>query len=233
MRNECWAIIPARAGSKGVKGKNLKKLGNMPLVCYSIQKLQEAKCFDKIIVTSDCSDILKVSQEHGADIHLRNNNEESNDIVMPDIPVISCLKSFSKELRPMFSFMIQCTSPFIKVSSYQRAYEKLLNHPNSTVFAAHDSHDFLWQPKTESDTNSSWIPINHLFHERVGRQYKKNYQVNETGAFYGFPTEDFISARHRFFSEAFPVIIEDDELVDINNSSDWAYAEYINKIRSM
>jgi CMP-N-acetylneuraminic acid synthetase len=233
MQDECWAVIPARGGSKGVKGKNSKILGNLPLICHTIEALQFADCFDKIIVTSDSEKILQVSKDAGAEVHFRTDCEESNDIVMPDVPAISCIKSFPKEQRPVFSFMVQCTSPFIKAASYKNAYQKLVSHPSSTVFAAYTSHDFLWEKKFENLEDSPWVPINHPFHERVGRQFSKSQQVNETGAFYGFSTEGFLSNNHRFFSDAFPVIISDDELLDINSQDDWKLAEYLIQQRSM
>ncbi len=231
MKNECWAIIPARGGSKGVKGKNIKLLGDKPLIAHTIEALKLSNFFSKIIVTSDDEKILKVSKNNGAEIYQRTDKEESNDFTMPDVPTITCLKSFPKNLRPKFSFMIQCTSPFIKERSYLRAFEKLREYPNSTVFAAHIAHFFLWEKKYSNKEDSDWLPINHPFHERLGRQYLKNIQVNETGAFYGFPTEAFINSQHRFFSKAFPIILENDELVDINTESDWNQAEYLFKMK--
>ena len=109
----CWAIIPARGGSKGIKDKNIKLLNGKPLIQYAIDSLREANCFDKIIVTSDSEKILSVARDCGAETYLRLNSEESNDIIMTDIPTISCLKGFSSKEIPEFAFMIQCTSPFI------------------------------------------------------------------------------------------------------------------------
>lgn len=232
MNKECWAIIPARGGSKGVKGKNIKLLGNRPLIAHTIEALKLSNFFSKIIVTSDDEKILDVSKNNGAEIFLRSDEDESNDFTMPDVPTISCLKSFPKKIRPEFSFMIQCTSPFIEVTTYKKAFHKLCEHPNSTVFAAHIAHFFLWEKKYPNNEDSDWLPINHPFHERLGRQYIKRIQVNETGAFYGFPTEEFINSQHRFFSKAFPIILENDEIVDINTESDWNQAEHLFKLKN-
>ena len=53
MSNNCWAIIPARGGSKGVKGKNIKMLDGKPLLGCTINALKGANIFDRIVVTSD------------------------------------------------------------------------------------------------------------------------------------------------------------------------------------
>jgi N-acylneuraminate cytidylyltransferase len=225
LDKKCYAIIPARGGSKGIPGKNIKSLNGKPLIQYTIESLIEADCFDQIIVTSDSHEILSVAENLDVLTHLRVNDAESNDVVMPDIPSISCLKSISDDIRPEFAFMVQCTSPFVKAESYKKAYETLIKNPDTTVFAAHEAHVFLWQEST-SGNKKSWNPINHPFHERIGRQFAKNLQVNEMGAFYGFRTSSFVEAKHRFFSTAIPVLLSADEVIDIDTSEDWELAEF-------
>ena len=70
------------------------------------------------------------------------------------------------------------------------------------------------------------MPINHPFHERIGRQFAKHQQVNELGAFYGFRTSSFIKAKHRFFSKALPILLGNEEVIDIDTYDDWALAEF-------
>ena len=224
-KNKCCAVIPARGGSKGIPGKNIKFLNGKPLLQYTIDSIVDAGCFDQISVTSDSHDMLSVASDLGVDTHLRVKPEESNDIVMPDIPTIACLESIPVDVRPEFTFMLQCTSPLVKTESYRNAYKVLLENPDATVFAAHEAHVFLWQ-ESSSLVDKNWLPINHPFHERIGRQYAKQRQVNELGAFYGFRTSSFIKAKHRFFSQALPVLVESDEVIDIDTYEDWALAEF-------
>ena len=226
MVEECWAIIPARGGSSGVKGKNIKILGDTPLIGHSIKTLQEAKVFEKVLVTSDSKEILDVAKDFGAEVFLRSNPDESNSVVMTDVPVMSYLQSVPEIMRPKFCLMVQCTAPFITAASYRKAYEELRKKPHATIFAAHEAHAFLWQKEDEDNLDSNWLPINHPFSERVGRQYKRVQQIHETGAFYGFPVQAFLESGYRFFSEAFPVLIEGDELIDIDDLHDWEFAQF-------
>jgi CMP-N-acetylneuraminic acid synthetase len=105
-------------------------------------------------------------------------------------------------------------------------FNELLKKEHATIFAAHEAHSFLWQREREDNLDSKWLPINHPFSERVGRQFKKVQQIHETGAFYGFPVNAFLASGHRFFSEAFPVFIKGDELIDINDLDDWEFAQF-------
>jgi len=227
LSDKCWAVIPARGGSTGVKGKNIKILGNKPLIAHTINTLKKSNIFEKIIVTSDCENILSISEKFGAQVHLRLDPEESNNIVMPDIPVLSFLETVPKDELPKFCMMAQCTAPFVSTKSYCDALKVLRLHPTSTAFAAHRAHFFLWNKKDESNQDSDWLPINHPFNERLGRQFSKTEQVHETGAFYTFPTKEFMTARHRFFSKAYPVMISGNEIIDINTENDWVFAEFL------
>ena len=227
MNNRCWAIIPARGGSTGVKRKNLKVLGTKPLIAHTIMTLQKSNIFERIVVTSDCTDILSVAKDFGAQVHLRTDPAESDNYVMPDVPVLSFLESIAKDDLPIFSMMVQCTSPFVSAASFCKAFELLQSNPASTVFAAHTAHSFLWARENENKRESNWLPINHPFHERLGRQFSKTHQVNETGAFYAFPTREFMASRHRFFSTAYPALISGNEIIDINTEDDWLFAEFL------
>ena len=225
--NKFWAIIPARGGSKGVLKKNTKDFCGSSLLERSIKSLNDSECFNKIIVSSDEKEILELAISCGAEAHNRSEAVESLDHIMTDVPVSALLKSTLKADRPNFSFMIQCTAPFISSDRYIEACSLLEKNPKSTIFAATAAHQFLWE-ESEND-NLSWNPINHPFHERVGRQFIKNIQVHETGAFYGFNTEDFINSGYRFHTKAIPLMTSKIEAIDINDEDDWNYAEYINR----
>ncbi len=222
-----WAIIPARGGSKGVLKKNIKNFCGDSLLIRAINCLKESKCFDKIIVTSDDSEILEIANISNVETHQRKNKLESEDNVMTDVPVLSFLKQISMNERPDFTFMIQCTAPFMTPKKYKNAVSTLLENPNSTVFAAEHAHQFLWE-ESERDP-ISWEPINHPFDKRVGRQFIDKVQVNETGAFYGFSTESFIRSGFRFHDKAIPILTNKIESIDINDETDWKFAELICK----
>ena len=225
MKDKVWAILPARGGSKGIKSKNSKKLGTLPLIAHTIITLKKSKCFERIIVSSDSDKILDISKKYRVITHKRINPAHSNDFSMPDLAAIEVLENVKKINWPKFIFMVACTSPFTKPSTLRKALKILKENSHGTVFAAHVSHYFLWKEKKKK---KNFVPIAHPFKKRLGRQYS-DMQINETGAFYAFNTKNFVNAKHRFFSEAFPCLIEAPETVDINDINDWKYAEYIIK----
>jgi len=57
------AFIPARDGSKGIPGKNIKLLGGKPLICYSIEAASASKYIDRVIVSTDSEEIARILEE--------------------------------------------------------------------------------------------------------------------------------------------------------------------------
>ena len=69
--NDCIAIITARGGSKGLPRKNVLDLAGKPLIAHTIIAAKESGCFTRVIVTTDCSEIRKVSLDWGAEVIIR------------------------------------------------------------------------------------------------------------------------------------------------------------------
>ena len=66
-----FAFIPARGGSKGLPGKNIKMLDGKPLIVHSIKQALNSGCIDEVYVSSDSDEILNISKESGAKTILR------------------------------------------------------------------------------------------------------------------------------------------------------------------
>ena len=53
-------IIPARGGSKRIKNKNIIKFNKQPMIYWSVKAAKKSKCFDKIVISTDCDKIIKL-----------------------------------------------------------------------------------------------------------------------------------------------------------------------------
>ncbi|EOH2792851.1 hypothetical protein ACLZ7R_001772, partial [Campylobacter jejuni] len=104
------AIIPARAGSKGIKNKNLALLHDRPLLYYTINAAKNSKYVDKIVLSSDGDDILEYGQTQGVDV-LKRPKELALDDTTSDKVVLHTL-SFYKDyneaimVRNFFSYQL-------------------------------------------------------------------------------------------------------------------------------
>ena len=61
-------LIIARGGSKSLPGKNILKINNIPLIAYSIYQAKQIKKINRIIVSTDDNEIMRVSKKYGAEI---------------------------------------------------------------------------------------------------------------------------------------------------------------------
>ena len=76
------AIIPARKNSRRIKNKNIIKFCGKPIIYYSLKAAKKSKLFDKIIVTTDCKKINKLSYYYGADLVInRKEKLAKNNII--------------------------------------------------------------------------------------------------------------------------------------------------------
>lgn len=105
--------ICARAGSKGVPGKNLRELLGKPLIAHSIEQARRSGLFEAIAISSESTAILDVAARYGADILVRRPDEMATDSA-PKLPAIRhCLATAERELAKQFSVFVDldATSP--------------------------------------------------------------------------------------------------------------------------
>ena len=85
------AIIPARGGSKSIPKKNIIKFCGIPLLAYSIESAIKSTSIDRVVVTSDNKEIIKIALEYGAEVPFTRPKDLAEDDT-PDLPVfIHCL----------------------------------------------------------------------------------------------------------------------------------------------
>jgi CMP-N-acetylneuraminic acid synthetase len=101
------AIIPARGGSKGLPGKNIKLLNNKPLIAWSIESALLSKNIDRVIVSTDSDEIKKVALEFGAEVVERPTHLSTDEAT-----TISVLEHIVHEIPNANTIIVlQPTSP--------------------------------------------------------------------------------------------------------------------------
>ena len=107
-------IIPARGGSKGVPKKNIRLVGNKPLIAYTIEVALRSEVLDRIIVSTDSEEIAEISKRLGAEIPFIRPKGLSIDSA-PTLPVIQhAVKSIESNDLVTFDWILilQPTNPF-------------------------------------------------------------------------------------------------------------------------
>lgn len=116
------ALIPARAGSKRVPGKNLRLLAGQPLIAYTIAAAQQAKIFTQIIVSSEDAATRQIALERGVGAIPRPDKYASDD--SPDIEWVrhALTSATIADQQPDCFAILRPTSPFRTAKTIQRAW---------------------------------------------------------------------------------------------------------------
>lgn len=187
------AIIPARGGSKGVPGKNTRRVGGVPLVARAVLAARDARLVDTVFVSTDASDVAEISQAFGAGV-IERPDELATDTSTSESALLHALDELDKDgVRPDILVFLQATSPFISPEDLDDAIERVILGESDVVFSAVETHAFLW-----SATDDGAVAVNHDAATRPRRQ-DRDTQYQETGAFYVMRVDGFRRTGHRFF----------------------------------
>lgn len=122
------ALIPARAGSKRVPRKNIRPLGDHPLIAYTIASAQQSGVFQRVLVSTDSDEIATIARHYGAEVPFLRPPELAGDL-SPDIEWVEyTLKSLRSQGKTFDCFSIlRPTSPFRRAETIRRAWQQFLN----------------------------------------------------------------------------------------------------------
>jgi N-acylneuraminate cytidylyltransferase len=130
-----YAVVPARAGSKGVKGKNIKDFCGMPLMAWAINNGVKSKHVTRTFVSTDSEEYQKIAIAHGAEAPFLRPAEISHDTAT-DFQLFEHFLRWMKENEPADkqpSLLVQLrpTAPCLTVDIVDAAIEKFLEFEDS------------------------------------------------------------------------------------------------------
>ena len=135
--NKILAIIPARAGSKGFKNKNVQNFFGKPLLAHSIDFAKKLDFIDKIFVSTDSIHYAKLAERCGAYVPFLRSKESSSDHAMEeDIIEDIRIKSNDNNIQlPDSVLWLRPTHPLRCLNSFNKAYKMFLSSKNSLYVA--------------------------------------------------------------------------------------------------
>jgi N-acylneuraminate cytidylyltransferase len=217
------AIIPARGGSKGIPGKNLKVIAGTSLLGWSIKAARESRFGLRIVVSTDSAAIAEEAHRWDAEVILRPDNI-SGDKASSEAALMHVLESLenAEEYKPDLVCFLQCTSPLTTGEDIDGTIEKLLKENADTALAVAPFHYFLWQP----ETNGNWGGINHDKAVRQLRQDREPQYV-ETGSVYVMKAKEFQETGHRFFGKTVAHVTPAERRWEVDDPVDLEIAEVL------
>ncbi len=164
------AIIPARAGSKGIPNKNIRIINGRPLIYYSINNAKNSKYITDIIVTTDSEEVKIIAKQMGVNVKNRDVSLSGDSITLDAV----IYDAIPKQEDWDYVITMQPTSPTLTVNTLDEAIEYAIKNDLDTVISAINAPHLTWGEK-----DGKKIPN---YTERLNRQYLPPC-YSETGAF--------------------------------------------------
>jgi N-acylneuraminate cytidylyltransferase len=225
------ALIPARAGSKRLEGKNVRPLAGHPLIAYAVSAALDSGVFNAVIVSTDSSDIAAIARHYGAEVPELRPADLAAD-VSPDIGwVRHMLQYLRAEGRVYECFSIlRPTSPFRTAATIRRAWESFSGRRDvdslRAVERCKQHPGKMWKQQGDwivplLDGGPARPPWHSMAYQSLPEVLVQNASLEI--AWTRVPLEDGNIAGTRII----PFFTEGYEGVDLNDSKDWWYAEHI------
>ena len=210
------AIVPARAGSKGIPGKNRIDLGGVPLISWTLEAVKGSTFVDQVIVTSDDEIVLRMAQEYGF-MGTKRPPELATETALASKVIMHTLEQVPSCDIVMY---LQPTSPFRSNVHIDTALEKLVANDSKKPFGIVSVTKAKIVPEWlyRIDENGSLIKL--LPHQERRRQdISPTYLMN--GAIYCAFREDLVLAEGQFGSlPLLPLVMSDADSIDIDDFED-------------
>lgn len=220
------AIIPARGGSQGVPGKNLRPIGGVPLIGRAVRACRAARRIDDIYVTTDDPAIAEAARVEGARIihrpaELAGHTATSESALLHALDEIADLGVDAQTM-----VFVQCTSPFIDPHDLDAGVALVADQGADSAFSGVETFEFLWRDADPAGAPGSGPVVgqNHDAAHRPRRQDRRP-DFRETGAFYIMDVEGFRRAQHRFFGVTRVVPVSALASLEIDTAEELALAD--------
>lgn len=223
-------LIPARSGSKGVRNKNIRLLGDKPLIAYTIEAALQSRV-DRVVVSTESTEYAQIARQYGAEVPFMRPSELACDTIAAIAVLGHAVDWFAENERwcPDAVFYLQPTSPFRKAEHIDAAIDRLIPEVDSviSVTAPTDHPYYMFEPTAKG----RMVPFVEISPRPERRQDLPLV----------FALNDAIMASHmRYLRRAMqsgglvvnmdnfaPLSLEGAATLDINEEEDFVFADYL------
>ena len=231
---EVLGLIIARGGSQRVPHKNIKPLAGRPLLAYSIEAARRSHYITRVIVSTDSESIAQVAIQEGVEAPFRRPPEISQGH-STELEAVEHALTWLRDhesYEPDLVALIRPTTPFRKSETIDRAIELLLNDPAAhsvrTVKLCSEHPHKMWVMDNDGRRIRSFVPVEQKLREAHTLSYHLLPTIYVQNASMDVLRPSNIwNLRSTTGTEIIPLIMDEEESVDINSPLDFLLAEIL------
>jgi CMP-N-acetylneuraminic acid synthetase len=223
-------LIPARGGSKGVPGKNVKLLGGKPLIQYTSEIALKSKFLSKVVLSSDDDAIINVAEILGLEVPFKrpSNLAEDNS---PTLPLVLHALSFYEKQGLYFDAvcLLQVTSPFRTVDFLDNAIQTFIEKKTDSLISVLEvpqDYNPHWTFKPDEKDN---LEIATGEKNIIPRRQDLPKAYHRDGSIYLTKTSVLKDQNSLFGTSISYVVSSLEDYVNIDTMEDWNKAEELLK----
>jgi N-acylneuraminate cytidylyltransferase len=221
------AIIPARGGSKGLPGKNIKPVGGKPLIAWTIEAATKSKFIDRVVLSSDDENIINTATQYGCEAPFVRPKELAQD----DSPAIDTVLHALQQL-PHFDItvLLQPTCPLRSAEDIDNALSTLFSkNAKSCVSVTTPDKSPYWMYVV-----NGYNRLNPLLDKKLAAKQRQElpqvYVLN--GAIYAICTEVLLNTRNFVPHGTVPFVMSKEHSIDVDYQLDLDFVEFLMQKKS-
>jgi CMP-N,N'-diacetyllegionaminic acid synthase len=219
------AIVPARGGSKGVPGKNLRPLAGRLLIEYAADAARQSGVVDRTVLSTDSAEIAEAGRRIGLDVPFLRPEALSGDET-PMLPVIqhALAQLAGRGFTPAIVVLLQPTSPLRRPEHVRLAVEQLRQTGATSVVTVvevprHMSPDYVM--RIDGGVLKPFLPEG----ASVTRRQDVRAAYSRDGTVYAFRRDTVERFDSIYGPDCRPLVIPIEESLSIDTPADWERAE--------
>lgn len=212
------AIIPARGGSKSIPKKNIIPVGGKPLIAWSIEAARKSKYIDKVIVSSDSEEILRVASKYGAE-PIKRPAKLATDTALPEPVIFHVLDHLKMEKYiPDIIVYLQPTSPLRSSEDIDNAFDVFLKNKGTALNSVYEVEKNYLKTFLKNKHGFLVGAVNDKYPFTNRQKLPSLYMPN--GAIYIIYTSVFKKTKMLFADKTIPFLMHGEKNIDLDTMED-------------